>query len=426
MQVKTRNKQTEIGMIPEDWAVRPLLKAVQLPTGQVDPRKAPYSSMILVAPDHVESCTGRLLARVSAAEQGAISGKFLFSQGNIIYSKIRPYLKKAVIADFEGLCSADMYPMAPVDGMCAGYLLAVLLGHRFSSFAESVSVRSGIPKINRTELSEYLIAVPPLPEQRAIAAALSDVDTLINSLDRLIAKKRDIKQATMQQLLTGKTRLPGFKKKDGYKQTEIGLIPEDWCVNSLGELGSFKNGINKSQEDFGFGFPFVNLMDVFGKLRVMSESELDLVNTSSAERKTYELKQNDVLIVRSSVKPEGVGLTTRVCENLIDTVFSGFLIRFRASDYLAGEFLEYCFSSCDFRSRLLANSTVSANTNINQNALRTLVLAFPSDKTEQCAIATVISEMENEIVALERRRDKTLLLKQGMMQELLTGRTRLI
>jgi type I restriction enzyme S subunit len=206
-QIKAGFKRTDAGLIPEDWTVRPLLKAVTLPTGQVDPRLSPYKSMILVAPDHVEGSTGKLLEKVTAEEQKAISGKFLFKPGDVVYSKIRPYLRKAILADFPGLCSADMYPMSAAVDISPGYLLAVILSHRFSVFADSVSARSGIPKINRTELAEFHVALPGLEEQKSIAALLSDMDLEIAALQQRHNKTILLKQALMQQLLTGRMRL---------------------------------------------------------------------------------------------------------------------------------------------------------------------------------------------------------------------------
>ena len=110
-----------------------------------------------------------------------------------------------------------MYPLRPAADVAGIFILSVLLGHHFSTYAESVSVRSGMPKINRAELADYSVALPSLPEQRAIASALSDVDELLEGLTRLIDKKRDLKQAAMQQLLTGQTRLPN--KPKGPEQT---------------------------------------------------------------------------------------------------------------------------------------------------------------------------------------------------------------
>jgi type I restriction enzyme S subunit len=214
--------------------------------------------------------------------------------------------------------------------------------------------------------------------------------------------------------------------KPGYKQTEVGVIPDDWDVKPLGELGKFKNGINKGKEDFGHGFPFINLMDVFGIPKVSaSTTELGLVNSTVAERKLYEMKAGDVLFVRSSVKPEGVGLTTLIPEDLPETVFSGFLIRFRDTGSLYCGFKEHCFWDERFRSRLVSNSTVSANTNINQDALKRLQIAFPSRLSEQRAIAEALSDVDALLGSLDRLIAKKRDLKQAAMQQLLTGQTRL-
>ena len=183
-------QNTEIGQIPSDWQVIPLLRAIKIQSGQVDPKKEPFSSMVLVAPDHVQSETGRLLEKETAKEQGARSGKYQFFHGNIVYSKIRPYLRKAILASFDGLCSADMYSMQTSPEFHNAYIFYNILDRRFSRFTDSVSLRTGIPKINREELGEYKIQVPPsFEEQKAIAEVLSDTDALIESLERLIEKK---------------------------------------------------------------------------------------------------------------------------------------------------------------------------------------------------------------------------------------------
>jgi type I restriction enzyme S subunit len=230
----------------------------------------------------------------------------------------------------------------------------------------------------------------------------------------------------MQQLLTGKQRLPGFEVKPGYKQTEIGMVPEDWDVPQLSALGNFKNGINKGSEAFGHGYPFVNLMDVFGVSSIGSIDSLGLVDTNGAEQKTYNLKKGDVIFIRSSVKPSGVGLTAVVEDDIPQTVYSGFLIRFRNNGALSLGFKRHCFYEANFRRRVIGASSVSANTNINQDSLKQIQIAIPSTIDEQQAIATVLSDMDAEIQILETKLSKTKAIKQGMMQELLTGKTRLI
>ncbi|MCX6250170.1 MAG: restriction endonuclease subunit S [Bacteroidetes bacterium] len=206
--------------------------------------------------------------------------------------------------------------------------------------------------------------------------------------------------------------------REGYKDTPIGMIPEEWDVVKLGEIGEFKNGINKSKEDFGYGFPFINLMDVFGR-NVVSPTNLQLVNASENELKEFNLIEGDVLFVRSSVKPSGVGLTALVKENLTNTVFSGFLIRYRDDNILNAEFKRYCFYEDGFRKRLIEKSTVSANTNINQVALKSLYFSIPLP-TEQSKIASILSTVDDKIDTINERITQTRQLKNGLMQRLLT------
>ncbi|MGA5898091.1 type I restriction-modification system subunit M [Streptomyces venetus] len=194
---------------PTEWLESQLLDLVTIASGQVDPRLPQYRDLPLIAPDHIESGTGQLLAVETAAEQGAISGKYLVEPGDVIYSKIRPYLRKAYLAEFKALCSADMYPLRPKAGVDGRFILNTLLSESFTNFAVSVSMRSGIPKINRAELAEYRMSAPGDTEQQRIGVALESADKLTRSLDRLIAKKQAIKQGMMQELLTGRTRLLG-------------------------------------------------------------------------------------------------------------------------------------------------------------------------------------------------------------------------
>lgn len=97
---------------------------------------------------------------------------------------------------------------------------------------------------------------------------------------------------------------------EGFKLTEVGIIPEDWATSRLGDIGRFKNGINKDAVSFGHGFPFINLMDIFGKPEILGNETFELIDSTETDRKQYDLKEGDVLFIRSSVKPSGVGLTS--------------------------------------------------------------------------------------------------------------------
>ncbi|OLF56957.1 hypothetical protein BTN33_21545 [Aeromonas veronii] len=413
MELMPGYKRSDIGVIPEEWDIRPLLSTVRIANGQVSPRVEPYKSMVLVAPDHIESSTGKLLAKKTAAEQGAISGKYVFESGDIVYSKIRPYLRKAILADFSGLCSADMYPLKPATDISARYILAVILGYRFSKYAESVSVRSGMPKINRTELADFSLAVPLPPEQRAIAKALSDADELLTTLDQVIAKKRDLKQAAMQQLLTGKTRLPGF----------FG----EWQKKTLGELGVTYGGLTgKTKSDFGVGTAkYVTFMNVMTNT-VIDCAACEQVNVSASETQNRVLR-GDLLFNGSSETPEEVAFCSLMAEEVPDLYLNSFCFGFRLFDdqQVNGLFLTYYIRANPGREMMKSLAQGSTRYNLSKTALREASVLLPL-KDEQVAIADVLSEMDAELIALEARRDKTDNIKQAMMQELLTGKTRLV
>ena len=200
-------KDSPLGRIPRAWEVTRLVEHFAFSSGQVDPTQEPYRDWPLIAPDHIESETGRLLKVETAAEQDAISGKYIFEPGDVVYSKIRPYLKKAVLVNQVGLCSADMYPLQPHDTLDSRFLLAVILGEDFSRFAIAVSMRSGFPKINREEMGEYVTTLPPIEEQRRIAAVLHAHDARIRSEEAVLAKRRQVKRGLMDDLLTGRVRV---------------------------------------------------------------------------------------------------------------------------------------------------------------------------------------------------------------------------
>jgi len=247
---------------------------------------------------------------------------------------------------------------------------------------QSHSGKSGVPGVNRNDLHQLMVRLPPLPEQRAIAAALSDVDALISALDRLIAKKRDIKQAAMQQLLTGKTRLPGFRG--------------EWKVKKLGDILKVCHG--KSQRGI-----------------VANDGKFPILATGGEIGRTNEFLHDkpSVLIGRKGTIDAPQYVDTPFWT--IDTLFFTDI-----SDLAIPKFIFYKFNMINWRNYNEASGVPSLNASTIE------AIEFECPKTEeQQAIAAVLSDMDSEIAALEQRRDKTRALKQGMMQELLTGKTRL-
>jgi type I restriction enzyme S subunit len=256
-----------------------------------------------------------------------------------------------------------------------------------------------MPSLNQGILGRVQVPVAPLPEQRAIAAALSDVDALLGGLDRLIAKKRDLKQAAMQQLLTGQRRLPGFEG--------------EWETVEFGEVASIRN-TKVVASSTSPGTQCVELESI------SSGSGLLLASTDAiGEFSKYSFCSGDVLFgrLRSYLKKYWLATFDGVCSTEIWPLIA-------LEGRLSSGFLYLIVQTNDF----LNAAGVSYGTHMPRSdwsVLKKFPVQLPPI-LEQIEIATVISEMNSEIVALDAQRDKTRNLKQAMMQELLTGKTRLV
>ncbi len=201
-------KMTEIGEMPESWKMISMGDVVEIKQGQVDPKKDPYASMIHIGPENIEVETGRLLPCSTAREQGLISGKYLFIKGDIVYSKIRPYLKKAIIAPSEGICSADVYPLTVKEGYNSLFIHGVILSELFTRQAAAQQGRTGIPKLNREQLNSILISAPSLEEQFIIGNILRMMDLRLENAIGIYCNMSSLFSSMLHLLLTARLRLP--------------------------------------------------------------------------------------------------------------------------------------------------------------------------------------------------------------------------
>jgi type I restriction enzyme S subunit len=270
---------------------------------------------------------------------------------------------------------------------------------------ERFDAATSVPTLNRNNLVNIPICLPPPAEQRAIAGVLGDVDALIGALDRLIAKKRDLKQAAMQQLLTGQTRLPGFSGK--------------WEVKSLRDLcRAITDGTHFTPAYVANGVPFYSVENVTAN---------DFKNT-----KFISVADHRKLIVRCKPERGDILLTrigsigdTRLIDWDLDASIYVSLALLKLKPGINAKYL-YAYTKSrqfvrDLEDRSLLNA---APKKTNMGEIGGVPIPVPCPE-EQTAIAAVLSDMDAEIAALEKRRHKTRLLKQGMMQKLLTGRIRL-
>jgi type I restriction enzyme, S subunit len=185
-----------------DWEKFPLRNIVEIASGQVDPRQAPYCDMIHVGGDNIESHSGKLLNLRTASEQGLISGKYRFDQRDVLYSKIRPALNKVVAPAFEGICSADIYPLRPINGrLCREYLVHLLRSDDFLAYTATCSSRTNIPKINRDALFAYEAVLPAMAEQRRIAAILDKADAIRRKREEGIRLTEELLRSTFLEMV---------------------------------------------------------------------------------------------------------------------------------------------------------------------------------------------------------------------------------
>jgi type I restriction enzyme S subunit len=200
-----------IGDIPEHWQVKRFRYCATIRGGLADPRREPFLSMILIAPDHVRSGTGQILDLQTAEAQGADSGKYLVEQGDLIYSKIRPALRKACIAPRRCLCSADMYAIHTEAFLDKHFLLAFMLGESFTKVAVDAAMRVAMPKVNREALADIPLPLPPLNEQNLITNHLNTIEqrkvAVETSLQKQIKSLKTLRSTLIAHAVTGKIKV---------------------------------------------------------------------------------------------------------------------------------------------------------------------------------------------------------------------------
>lgn len=394
MEVRAGYSVTERGMIPEDWALKPISQVAPLQRGFDLPiRNIRLGRYPVIYSNGVENFNDTAMVKgpgVVTGRSGTL-GKVHYVDGDYW-----PHNTSLWVTRFNDNDPKFIY-----------YLYESLHFERFAS-------GSGVPTLNRNDAHSYLIAIPTnYGEQRAIAAALSDVDALLAALDRLIAKKRDLKEATTQQLLTGQTRLPGFHG--------------EWELKRLGELGWTYGGLTgKTKSDFGEGEGrYITFMSIMSSVVIHLE-HFERVRVPPRESQNRVMR-GDLLFNGSSETPEEVGMCSLMMDAVQNLYLNSFCFGFRFHDGVEAHalFLAYYIRSNEGRELMKSLAQGSTRYNLSKAALLNALIRVPR-LPEQIVIAAVLSDMDTELATLEARLYKTRALKLGMMQELLTGRTRLV
>ncbi|MCG6359394.1 restriction endonuclease subunit S [Vibrio fluvialis] len=426
-------KQTEVGIIPEDWEIFSLPEVIWYQEGP-GLRKWQFKSKglkVINVTNLQESGyldLDRTDRHISWDEFEKTYKHFACDEGDlVIASSGNSYCKASIVraCDLPLLMNTSVIRFKPIGEFSKGYMEVYLKSPYFKDQIDLLITGGAQPNFGPAHLNLIKIPAPTCAkEQTAIANALSDVDALISELEKLIAKKQAIKTATMQQLLTGRTRLPQFALREdgtpkGTKTSELGKIPEDWEVVTLGDIGQTVIGLTYSPNDVAdFGALVLRSSNVQnGKL---AYADNVYVNMELPERVI--VKQGDILICVRNGSRQLIGKCALIDENAEGSAFGAFMSIFRTKYSV---FVFYQFQSDLIQNQIneIMGATINQITNKDMSGFK---ITLPSDEKEQTAIASILSDMDAEIQALEQRLGKTRQIKQGMMQELLTGKTRLI
>jgi type I restriction enzyme, S subunit len=436
--VRPGYKKTEVGVIPEHWDVQHLANVADVRGGIAknsrvtvsDPVSVPYLRVANVQDGFLDlsEVSWIELSRHDLTRYSVLPGDVLMNEGGDLDKLGRG-------AIWKGEFSPCVHQNHVFVVRCKPQLLPEYLdvwtgtksARRFFLFAGKQT--TNLASISKSSLSELPVALPPLPEQRAIAAALSDVDALLGGLDRLIAKKRDLKQAAMQQLLTGQTRLTGFRGTKRFKEFDYGPIPDDWDVKPFGQVSSMNGRIGwqgLKQEEFTErpDDPFLITGMNFKDGRIRWDEVYHIPSGRYHEAPAIQLQVGDVLMTKDGTI--GKLLFVDRIPHPGKASLNSHLLVFRPFEkHYDPKFLFYQLGSPPFARHIDLYKSGSTFFGLTQAATGKYPLVLPSLE-EQTAIAAVLSDMDAELSALEARRDKTRDLKQGMMQELVTGKIRLV
>ena len=436
VEMKSGYKMTEVGVIPEDWEVKTLGKLACI-NGRIGFRGYTVKDLVRKGEGAI-AIGGKHISKnyLDLSDAEYISWKkyyespeIMVKQGDIVLAQRGTLGKSALIKSDIGPATINPSLVLINKIKCNNlYLIYNMQSSSVTDYILQINSQTSIPMISQKQIEGIKIAIAKLDcEQAAIATALSDVDSLISALTKKIEKKKAIKQGLMQQLLTGKKRLPGYEKNREPVQTEWGAIPKDWKTLSIGKCCSIKarigwQGLKKSEYLSSGEYVLVTGTDFLN-------GRIDWKSCVYVSKKRYEQDANiqivkhDILITKDGTIGKVAFLDDVPC---LGTLNSGiFVVRSHSEEldqcYLSKIFESFIFDA--FLESLVAGSTIN---HLYQKDFVHFNFPVPPTMSEQTAIANILSDCDSEIAALEEKRDKYKVIKQGMMQQLLTGKIRLI
>lgn len=415
---ETKFKDTEIGRIPEEWEVRTINSFCSVKTG-------PFGSMLhaedyvakgtpIVTTEHFKNgilpLVGKDIPQIGIEDLKRMSS-YTLTKDDIVFSRVGSVDINALVTVRQKgwLFSGRVLRVRPFKQTDSLYLHYGLLKHSVRSDIVSRAVGLTMASINTKILGETELSLPPLNEQRRIASALTSIDNLIASLGKLIEKKKNIKQGAMQQLLTGKTRLKGFN--------------EPWMEHTIDELFDLGNGYTPSKSNPAYWtngtIPWFRMEDIRTNGRILKDS-IQHVTPEAVKGNGLYPKYSIILSTTATIGEHAL----LIADSLANQQFTFLNRKVNRRDMIDIIFFyHYCFILGKWcRDNINAGGLLA----VNMDDLKNHSIYIPKSIAEQQAIATILTKMDDEITALEAKRAKYEAIKQGMMQQLLTGKIRLI
>ena len=422
-------KQTEIGLIPDDWKVEQLNEYFEVGSSkrvfQSQWRKAGipfYRAREIV-----------ILSEKNTVENELFIDESLYNQFKTLYGV--PSVNDLLVTGVGTLGKVykvqDTKPFYFKDGniICLknkGLIDSDYVKYHFdySIVKNQINDNSGKSTVGTYTINsarKTLIPIPPLAEQQRIAKALSDVDAVISTTEKLIQKKKNIKQGAMQNLLTGKKRLPGFAAASKFKQTELGEIPEDWEMKTFGDYASIMRGgsprpIQNYLTTNSDGINWIKIGDVKPEDKYIVSTEEKII--PEGKSRSREVHKGDFILSNSMSFGRPYILQIDGC------IHDGWLAIQNYQETFDTDFLYYLLGSDEIFEQYIEMAAGSSVQNLNKEKVAKLLVPI-FDKKEQTAIANVLSSMDKEIENLNTKLEKYRNLKTAMMQQLLTGKIRL-
>lgn len=402
-------KNNGLGTIPKGWENAPFEYFIERGAQKFDCQKS-SDALDCIELEHIQEGSGRIVGKTSTLNQKSV--KNVFRIGDVVFGKLRPYLRKYFYANFDGVASSETWVLRfkkqKGDNLFLFYLIQT------DDFIDKCNRTTGtkMPRADWEHLSNDYFLFPPLPEQQKIATILSTWDKAIGTTEKLIAAKEQLKKGLIQQLLTGKKKLKGFKG--------------EWSTKELGKIGEIAGaGVDKKISPNQVQVRLLNYLDVFNRDFIYSKELHHEVTAPFNQAARCSIKKGDIFFTPSSEMPYDIAISAIAMEDIPDAAYSYHIIRLRLFEDWDLRFRAYIFKTMFFTKQAETFCEGSGTRYvISLSKFREMKVYYPISKEEQAAIANILWAADQDILLLKTKLTALKQQKKGLMQVLLTGRVR--